>query len=102
MRAKCRGWGVAQRGRSRLLDHEPLEQLRPKVLELVLEALGSDRAALLLEEDGELVQRAVRGPEGEELSVSRTIAQTVMDKQVSVLTADAGVGVDLLVLEGAL
>ncbi len=60
------------------------------MLDLVIEALRSDRAALLLEEDGELVQRAVRGQDGDELSVSRTIANTVLDKQVSVLTADAG------------
>ena len=82
---------IVERGNLELLAHEPMDVLLPKILDLVFEAVKPERAALLgREEDGELVCRAYRGKGSkQQLEISRTIANTVIDQQVSVLTSDA-------------
>jgi serine phosphatase RsbU (regulator of sigma subunit) len=81
---------VVERANLELLGHEPMGVLLPKILDLVFEAVNPERAALLLREGGELVCRAFRGSTQQgEMSISRTVARTVIDQRVSVLTADA-------------
>ena len=81
---------IVQRATLELLAYEPVDALLPKILDLVIEAVGPDRAALLSGDgEGELVCRAVRGRESSDFSISRTIADTVIKKRVSVLAADA-------------
>lgn len=82
---------VVERANLELPAHEPLEHLLPKILDLVFEAVRPDRAALLLREGEEGLEcRAFRGDaKGDDLSISRTLARTVMEEEVSLLTEDA-------------
>lgn len=85
-----RRYGAVEKANLELLAHEPLDVLLEKILDLVFEAVKPDRAALLCtDDDGKLVCQAFRGKGEQEMSISRTIARTVMDERVSVLTADA-------------
>ncbi|RMH21242.1 MAG: GAF domain-containing protein [Acidobacteria bacterium] len=77
---------------SALLVHLPLEQLVEKVLDIVMQAVSAERAALLLRSagDGELAIEAVRGyRRGDPVSISRTIIDTVLERRQAVLTVDA-------------
>jgi serine phosphatase RsbU (regulator of sigma subunit) len=61
------------------------------VIDLVFEAVNPERAALMINEgeDG-LVCRAFRGDDSpDDMHVSRTVADAVVNEQVSVLTSDA-------------
>jgi sigma-B regulation protein RsbU (phosphoserine phosphatase) len=74
----------------KLLAHVPIEDLLPRVVDLVFDAVRPDLAALLcVDPGGELVCRAFRSEGDREASISRTIARTVMDDRASILTADA-------------
>jgi len=81
---------IVEKANLELLAHESVDVLLPKVLDVVFEAVKPERAALVERlEGGELVCRAYRGNTPEEMTISRTIANTVIDKRVSVLTSDA-------------
>ncbi len=85
-----RRFAIVQKATLELLVHEPMEALLPKILDLVFDAARPDRAALLSRDDqGNLVCRAFRGTNPEGFSISRTIANRVLDQKVSVMTADA-------------
>jgi len=84
-------FSIVERANLELLAHEPMDVLLPKILDQVFEAVKPERVALLRRVDGALVCRAYRGKDGQEMTVSRTIANTVIDQRVSVLTADAQV-----------
>jgi sigma-B regulation protein RsbU (phosphoserine phosphatase) len=80
---------IVEKANLALQAHESMDLLLPKILDLVLEAVKPERAALVQRnEDGSLICRAYRG-KGEQMTISRTIADTVIDKRVSVLTSDA-------------
>ena len=81
---------IVEKANLELLAHEPMEALLPKVLDVVFEAVKPERAALVQRSpEGELVCRAFRSSGSAEMSISRTIADTVIDQRVSVMTADA-------------
>jgi sigma-B regulation protein RsbU (phosphoserine phosphatase) len=81
---------IVEKANLELLAHESADVLLPKVLDLVFEAVKPERAALVERlEGGDLVCKAYRGDTAEEMTISRTIANTVIDKRVSVLTSDA-------------
>jgi serine phosphatase RsbU (regulator of sigma subunit) len=91
LQARIRKLEVIETANLELLAHEPMEILLPKVLDLVSRAVNPDRAALLLKEaDGTLICRAFRGDGDEQdLAISRTIANAVIEQKVAVLTSDA-------------
>lgn len=75
-----------------LLFHHPLAQILERTVDLVGRAVSFDRALLMLLENGRLVPRVVRmlpGEDGQKISVSKTIADRVVQRQESVLTDDA-------------
>lgn len=91
--AQLRRYRVVERANLELLAHEPVDVLLPKVIDLVFEAVNPERAALMINEgDDGLVCRAFRGDDSpDDMHVSRTIADAVVNEQVSVLTSDAQV-----------
>jgi sigma-B regulation protein RsbU (phosphoserine phosphatase) len=81
---------IVEKANLELLAHESMDVLLPKILAVVFEAVKPERAALVQRQpDGELVCRAFRGNGQAEMTISRTIANTVIDQRVSVLTSDA-------------
>lgn len=73
-----------------------VDELLPRILQLVFESIGADRGAiLLLDEKGELEPKAVRWKDDEEqqpderLSISRTIIDHVLEQGQGVITTDA-------------
>ncbi|MEM8964424.1 MAG: SpoIIE family protein phosphatase, partial [Acidobacteriota bacterium] len=74
-----------------LIRYQPVERLVELVLELILDAVPADRAALLLRhDDGELEIEAVHGFDtGSEVSISRTLVETVLGGKKAVITLDA-------------
>ncbi|MEM8994965.1 MAG: SpoIIE family protein phosphatase [Acidobacteriota bacterium] len=89
---------------SALVRHFPLDELVEKVLDLLLDAVPSERVALLLKaRDGEsprgagphdvaggLEVKARRGyGQEDEIRISRTIVQAVLEERQAVLTMDA-------------
>ncbi|MCZ6833883.1 MAG: SpoIIE family protein phosphatase [Acidobacteria bacterium] len=93
MRARIRRLEVVEKANLELLGHESMDHLLPKVLDLVNKAVKPDRTALFLQEaDGSLICRASRSDRPtQELSISRTIANTVLEQRVAILTSDAQV-----------
>ncbi|MFQ5669457.1 MAG: SpoIIE family protein phosphatase [Acidobacteriota bacterium] len=91
LQARVRRLQVIEKANLELLAHQPIDGLLPKILDLVSSAVNPDRAALLLlDAQGKLVCRAFRGDEkGADLSISRTIANEVMERKVAILTSDA-------------
>lgn len=82
--------GLLERANLELLAHQPVELLLPKILELVLEAIQVDRAAILRrEKGGELLLAAVKGDEPGEFTLSRSVASRVLEEKISILTSDA-------------
>lgn len=63
-----------------------LSELLPLILDLAANAVGAPRGVLLLEEDGELVPRAVRG---KPFQISRTAQERVLRGKESLLIQDA-------------
>jgi serine phosphatase RsbU (regulator of sigma subunit) len=62
-----------------------LSELLPLILDLAADAVGAARGVLLLEEDGELVPRAVRG---KPFDISRTARERVLRGKESLLIQD--------------
>ena len=91
LQARIRRMEVVEKANLELLGHEAMDDLLPKVLDLVNHAVKPDRAALFLwEKDGSLTCRASRNDRpDQELSISRTIADTVLEQRVAILTSDA-------------
>jgi serine phosphatase RsbU (regulator of sigma subunit)/pSer/pThr/pTyr-binding forkhead associated (FHA) protein len=93
LQARMRKFQVIEQANMELLAHEPMDILLPKVLDLVSRAVNPDRAALLLkEQDGSLECHAFRGDGAEQdMAISRTILNAVMEQKVAILTSDAQV-----------
>jgi len=76
-----------------LLVHCPLGELYQKIVDLVGESLEAERATLLFPEgDDELLPGAIyvsEGQSGDEILVSRSIAQRVIQDRHAILVADA-------------
>jgi hypothetical protein len=75
-----------------LVFHRPLGQILETIIDLVGKAVPFDRGLLMLIENGRPVPKVIRVPPGEEgrtISISQTIADRVIHRQESVLTADA-------------
>jgi len=91
LQARIRRLEVIEKANLELLGHESMDHLLPKILNLVSRAVKPDRTALFLQEqDGSLVCRAsLSDRPAQELSISRTIANTVLEQRVAILTSDA-------------
>ncbi|MCP3962712.1 MAG: SpoIIE family protein phosphatase [bacterium] len=76
-----------------LISHYPLEELVERILRLVQEAVSAERGALLLKPrggDGELEVSSFHGfASGDEVSVSSTITEQVLERKKAILTLDA-------------
>lgn len=76
-----------------LITHYPLEELVRVVIDLARQAVPAERAALLLrsrDSAGELEIEATHGyGEGQEVRISRTIIEEVLEQRKAVLTVDA-------------
>jgi adenylate cyclase len=79
-----------------LIAVRPVEEVLQQVMDIVFEHMPADRGFLMLEEESQgarLVPMVVkhRSPEGGEgrITLSKTIADRVMQDRVSILTADA-------------
>jgi len=80
--------GILSRAASALIAHRPVGELFELILDLVLEAVPAERAAILLLEGvpADLAIRASRSRSGETITrVSRSIARRVVEQQVSIL-----------------
>ncbi|HEY3174291.1 MAG TPA: SpoIIE family protein phosphatase [Candidatus Polarisedimenticolia bacterium] len=85
---------VLTRAGMELINYRPLEEVLEVIMDLVFEAIPAERGFLmLLEGEGkELVSKVVRDLKrsyGGKISLSRSIARTVVEKRQSVLTSDA-------------
>src|SRR5512137_2522040 len=79
---------ILSKAASELVVHRPLGELFDLVLDLLLEAVGAERAAILLLEGGppHPVIKASRSRTGDPLTrVSRSIARRAMEERVSLL-----------------
>ena len=79
---------ILSKAASELVVHRPLDELFELVLDLLLEAVGAERGAILLLEGGppHPVIRASRSRSGDPLTrVSRSIARRAMEERVSLL-----------------
>ena len=75
-----------------LVFHRPINELLETIMDLTYRAVPFERGLLMLREGGELRPRVVRVPEedaGRPISISRTIADRVVQHKESVLTSDA-------------
>lgn len=75
-----------------LVFHRPLDEILEMIIDLVRKAIPFDRGLLMLLEGDRLVPRVVRVPkeaQGSTIAISQTIADRVVKRQESVLTADA-------------
>jgi sigma-B regulation protein RsbU (phosphoserine phosphatase) len=75
---------LVQAGRE-LSGRRPLNELFPLILNLSLEAVGAERGAVMILEQGRLVARAVKG---EGLQMSTTVRDKVLSEKASVLVGD--------------
>jgi sigma-B regulation protein RsbU (phosphoserine phosphatase) len=87
---------VLTRAGMELITHRPYEELLDVIMDLVFEAMPVERGFLMLlegeEEEKEMVHKAVRDlskSSGGAISVSRSIANMVLQNRQSVLTSDA-------------
>lgn len=75
---------------SALIVHVPLDRLVEEVLDLIQQAVPSERAALLLHDDDDSpVVAARRGFAEGSVRISRTLIDTVLEERQGVLTVDA-------------
>lgn len=95
LRSENRALGLLSRAGAELISHRPLQEVLEAVLDLALEGLDAERAAVaLLAEDhaGDFpVPRlaAARGREGSiDLRVSRTVARAVVEQRQAVAVTD--------------
>ena len=76
-----------------LIAHYPLEELVERILELVVEAVAAERAALLLRPDDEGHELDVKAFQGfasdQEIRLSHTIVDEVLHSKRAILTLDA-------------
>lgn len=78
------------RAASTLINNYPLGELLDQVLDLTMGTVTAERGALLLTApDGELRVEKVRGYDGDDVQISRTLMDEVLDKRQAVLTVDA-------------
>lgn len=78
------------RAASVLIGHAPLEKLVEQVMDLTLETVTAERGALLLKAgNGGLEVATERGYGGEDVQISRTLVEEVLEKKQAVLTVDA-------------
>jgi serine phosphatase RsbU (regulator of sigma subunit) len=75
---------LVQAGRE-LSGRRPLNELFPLILNLSLEAVGAERGAVMILDQGRLVARAVKG---EGLEMSTTVRDKVLTEKTSVLVGD--------------
>jgi signal transduction histidine kinase len=70
-----------------------IDALSPQILDLVFDSVGADRGAILLNDSGQLVPKAVRWRDparpDERMTISRTIVDYVLEKGEGVITTDA-------------
>jgi len=79
---------ILSKAASELIVHQPLDKLFDTILNLLLEAVGAERGAILLLEGGppHPVIKASRSRTGDPLTrVSRSIARRAMEERVSLL-----------------
>lgn len=77
------------RAASTLINHYPVSELLEHVLDLTLDTVTAERGALLLAHGDELRVETVRGYDGDDVQISRTLMDEVLDKSQAVLTLDA-------------
>jgi len=86
-------WLALNEAASALISHFPLDQLVQRIIELVLRAVPAERGALLLRREGEsgaLEVMARRGyADREEIRISKTIIEVVLEAKNAILTLDA-------------
>ncbi len=85
-------WLALNEAASALITHFPLDQLVQRIIELVLRAVPAERGALLLRREGKgtLEVMARRGyTEREEIRISKTIIEVVLEAKNAILTLDA-------------
>jgi serine phosphatase RsbU (regulator of sigma subunit) len=92
--AESRTLAVLTRAGMELINYRPLDEVLEVIMDLVFEAIPAERGFLmLLEGDSkELVSKVVRDLKksyGGKISLSRSIARSVVDNRQSVLTTDA-------------
>ncbi len=85
---------VMYRATEAISNVHDVDALSPKILELVFESIGADRGAILLKDDsGQLVPKAVRwrvkAEPDEQMTISQTIVDYVLEKGAGVITTDA-------------
>ncbi len=85
---------VMTRAGMELISHRPLDEVLDLIVNLVFEAIPAERGFLMLieGEEKELVSKVIRDPKGSysgKISLSRTIAKSVVENRQSVLTSDA-------------
>lgn len=85
-------WLALNEAASALISHFPLDQLVQRIIELVLRAVPAERGALLLRREGKanLEVMARRGyTDREEIRISKTIIEVVLEAKNAILTLDA-------------
>jgi len=92
--AESRTLAVLTRAGMELINYRPLDEVLEVIMDLVFEAIPAERGfMMLLEGDSkELVSKVVRDLKksyGGKISLSRSIARSVVDNRQSVLTTDA-------------
>lgn len=94
---KTRNFAILTEISKTLQRYSDLRESLPGLMDLVLQVVKGDRAALmLLDEDGNLIPKTVRyrdksvvQEEGHEITLSRTVADWVLKERCAVITADA-------------
>ena len=86
-------WLALNEAASALISHFPLDQLVQRIVEIVLRVVPAERGALLLRREtgaGNLEVMARRGyTEREEIRISKTIIEVVLEAKNAILTLDA-------------
>ncbi len=91
---ESRTLAVLTRAGMELINYRPLDEILDVIMDLVFEAIPAERGFLMLleGESRELVSKVVRDLKksyGGRISLSRSIARSVVDNRQSILTADA-------------
>ncbi|HET6371756.1 MAG TPA: SpoIIE family protein phosphatase [Candidatus Polarisedimenticolia bacterium] len=91
---ESRTLAVLTRAGMELINYRPLDEVLDVIMDLVFEAIPAERGFLMLleGEQKELVSKVIRDPKksyGGKISLSRSIAKTVVENRQSVLTSDA-------------
>jgi len=68
-----------------------IKNLLDMIIDRIIDATGAERGFLMIidEETGELEPQVIRNPNGKEIEISKTIIDTVLKEEVSILTLDA-------------